>query len=302
MDATLKRGIEAYKQYFTAALPFLTILLFLLEWMKDKNDSENGYTERQKIESDLKICFLLMTFFYTIALCASYLPQFQSKICVFVGSFLIWAGLFSCIVFCEIEEFFKCQFHGSHKFIPFFVVFWLPQAAISGYYYYSTGGLMSDNDRKIQWFLRFCIEMMLTTSFTMYWISSVYGFVLYGEDLEENEQEVVVESESDSSDEEETESSYYELKCGICLRDYSSNLKRRMPRMMKCGHTVCYGCAKRLENIEDAIWITCPFCQKETLDDSKDLPKNYIIIGLLEEMKLSERRKKEVSTQTNDSF
>uniref|UniRef100_A0A1I7U7Q9 RING-type domain-containing protein n=1 Tax=Caenorhabditis tropicalis TaxID=1561998 RepID=A0A1I7U7Q9_9PELO len=126
---------------------------------------------------------------------------------------------------------------------------------------------------------------MLALVGTMYWIISEYGLVLDREPKAELI-EVKVVSGFESLDEEE--SRYEELKCGICLRSYSSNWEELMPRMLRCGHTVCYGCAIQLGRNT----IYCPFCRRCTPETSRNLPKNYTLIGLLEEIKRLESKKK----------
>uniref|UniRef100_A0A1I7T2N2 RING-type domain-containing protein n=1 Tax=Caenorhabditis tropicalis TaxID=1561998 RepID=A0A1I7T2N2_9PELO len=182
------------------------------------------------------------------------------------------------------------QFQGIDEFIPCFFVILLSQTAFALFYYFSDSGQVSDRDRKVQLFVRFYIGLMLSSALSMYWIISKYGIVFVNEHQAELKEEV--ESESELSDGEESEPEYDDLKCGICLRGYSSNLKKRVPRMMRCGHTVCYGCAKRLREYSAII---CPFCQKYTFENNKDLPKNYSMIGLLDQMKLLKRNKGDVS-------
>uniref|UniRef100_A0A1I7V2M8 RING-type domain-containing protein n=1 Tax=Caenorhabditis tropicalis TaxID=1561998 RepID=A0A1I7V2M8_9PELO len=222
----------------------------------------------------------------------SYYMNFKSKNFLYTGVFFTSIGFSTSSLFC-FDQSFKNRFPGSHLFLPFFVITSLPPTVIAGFDYYSNAGLIDDYDRKFGLYLRFYIGLMLTSAITMYWIVSKYGVVLNNviqveqrvEQREKEEEKVLLES--DSSDEEDPEPSYNGLECGICSRGYSSNLKKRVPRMLRCGHTVCYGCAKRHRGHSA---IRCPFCQIYTFEDSKNLPKNYTVIGLLEEMKVSGRR------------
>uniref|UniRef100_A0A1I7T2N4 RING-type domain-containing protein n=1 Tax=Caenorhabditis tropicalis TaxID=1561998 RepID=A0A1I7T2N4_9PELO len=269
-----------------------------MRWMMSKYASRNGFTQRQKIALDLKVGYTLMTIFFSIPLCASYFTYFQSGVYLFVGMFFPFCGMCSYAA-CQNDSF-KCDLPGILEIILRFGVIWSPQTAFAVFYYYSTDGLMSESDRGTELFLRIFNGLLLTAVIAMYWIISKCGFVSLSEieaEYRRRKEEGKRESESDSSDEEESEPNYDDLKCRVCLRGYSSNSEKRMPRMMECGHTVCYGCAKKLQ---ESSAIRCPFCNEYTFDDSKDLPKNYAIIGLLEQMKLSER--KEVSTQTIDCF
>uniref|UniRef100_A0A1I7T2N3 RING-type domain-containing protein n=1 Tax=Caenorhabditis tropicalis TaxID=1561998 RepID=A0A1I7T2N3_9PELO len=113
---------------------------------------------------------------------------------------------------------------------------------------------MSDNDRKVQLFLRIYIGSILTAALAMYRISSKYGFGLESDiqaELRAKEEKEEAMSESDSSDEEESGPSYTELKCGVCLRRYSSNSEKRIPRLMKCGHTEMKLSERKKEDVSE---------------------------------------------------
>uniref|UniRef100_A0A1I7T2N6 RING-type domain-containing protein n=1 Tax=Caenorhabditis tropicalis TaxID=1561998 RepID=A0A1I7T2N6_9PELO len=148
--------------------------------------------------------------------------------------------------------------------------------------------------------------MTFTPTATIYLFIQEKGFrILNNEEIYEFDRIRVVERppqdlsdsesldlEMDSSasespdDEEELNFSYKDLKCSVCLEQYSSTRKKRIPRILKsCGHTTCYGCAKKLETAMEMI--SCPLCGKYTFESAKDLPKNYLAIGLMDEIKLS---------------
>ncbi|EGT58396.1 hypothetical protein CAEBREN_09977 [Caenorhabditis brenneri] len=106
---------------------------------------------------------------------------------------------------------------------------------------------------------------------------------------------VVESSESEESDGEGGDQrSYNDLKCNVCLLKYSATSKNRSPRILaNCGHTVCFGCIKNITASQKVV--RCPFCKKRTNmphGTVKKLPKNYAIIGLIEEMN---KEKNEIS-------
>ncbi|CAL2036327.1 unnamed protein product [Caenorhabditis brenneri] len=56
------------------------------------------------------------------------------------------------------------------------------------------------------------------------------------------------------------------VQCGACSTHYSNKLFSTIPRVLKCGHTVCQGCARKNHKEKDdnpKIWLVkCPLCQK----------------------------------------
>uniref|UniRef100_A0A1I7U7Q8 RING-type domain-containing protein n=1 Tax=Caenorhabditis tropicalis TaxID=1561998 RepID=A0A1I7U7Q8_9PELO len=286
-DSSLEKETGDNIKYVFGCFGLETLLLEAVSLMKKAYMSKNGYTERQKNESNLKLSSLLIIVFYSIPLCISYFIQFETKALLYGGFCFIWFGMLTCRPIFTIKQFSKCHFNGKHEYILCFVIIGLPLTAIAGYSYYSTVGL-SEYDRNLQFLLRLGYGLFLASEFAIYWIVSKYGIAL-DNGVQAVLKEEEVEPESDPSDEEESESNYEDLKCGICFKGYSSNSAKRVPRMMECGHTVCFGCAKKLRKNSA---IRCPLCQKYTFKESKDLPKNYTLIGFLDAMKQSEERKK----------
>ncbi|CAL2043084.1 unnamed protein product [Caenorhabditis brenneri] len=121
--------------------------------------------------------------------------------------------------------------------------------------------------------------------------------------IEDTTREVYYEpnknEEEESSDEEESEESEKipdevtissdELKCKVCLLHFSDRIKKRSPRILiKCGHTLCHNCCKTLMKETGDVYILCPFCRTENYNFYfKKLPKNYIVIGMLQAIRNS---------------
>ncbi|KAF1750455.1 hypothetical protein GCK72_017005 [Caenorhabditis remanei] len=99
----------------------------------------------------------------------------------------------------------------------------------------------------------------------------------------------------DSSDDEKLEDNncferedsvlrYHDLKCSVCKLFYHESIKKRIPKMLSCGHTVCSGCAKMLYKL-DYVYIQCPVCREVIDIDYIELKKNYALLGIIQEMK-----------------
>ncbi|CAL2043951.1 unnamed protein product [Caenorhabditis brenneri] len=69
--------------------------------------------------------------------------------------------------------------------------------------------------------------------------------------------------------------------CEVCLRPYSPELKMS-PRVLDCGHTLCFTCVERLINKEGTI--KCPFDQTPTelqgVDIERGLPRNFAVLNM----------------------
>ncbi|EFO98933.1 hypothetical protein CRE_19694 [Caenorhabditis remanei] len=85
---------------------------------------------------------------------------------------------------------------------------------------------------------------------------------------------------------------YHDLKCTVCQLFYHESIKKRIPKMLSCGHTVCSGCAKMLYKIDFNVCISCPICREETDIDynSNELKKNYALLGIIEEIKQDKKK------------
>ncbi|CAL2027688.1 unnamed protein product [Caenorhabditis brenneri] len=94
------------------------------------------------------------------------------------------------------------------------------------------------------------------------------------------------ESSEDSDDDGEEIDSLKTLECNICVKRFKGSSKRRTPRILtNCGHSLCHKCLETLSGSKG--FVICPTCMKKTVvpvGGVKMLPKNYIALGLLEEI------------------
>ncbi|CAL2043077.1 unnamed protein product [Caenorhabditis brenneri] len=112
-----------------------------------------------------------------------------------------------------------------------------------------------------------------------------------GGEESKNENDAELSEKSDSSEDEADSVGLTEAECKVCYQQFSTKLKKRIPRMLKeCGHSLCGGCANNLLSL-NKLSINCPFCQKTTFVDgsANKLPKNFTVIGMLEELKKSSK-------------
>ncbi|EFO98913.1 hypothetical protein CRE_19662 [Caenorhabditis remanei] len=142
-----------------------------------------------------------------------------------------------------------------------------------------------------------CLQIMHTALHIIilsdYWIVCVLEW--NREQDEDIDLDTTVDTEIiDSSDDEQLEDNecfdqekndlrYHDLKCGVCKLFYHESIKKRIPKMLSCGHTVCSGCAKMLHKV-DYFCIQCPICREKTDIDYIQLKKNYALLGIIQEM------------------
>ncbi|CCD69626.1 RING-type domain-containing protein [Caenorhabditis elegans] len=73
------------------------------------------------------------------------------------------------------------------------------------------------------------------------------------------------------------------IECEICNEDFSSATDENIPRILRCGHTICHGCAEKL--LQNSM-ILCPFCREATnVSTVKDLQKNFALLQAVEHAK-----------------
>ena len=83
------------------------------------------------------------------------------------------------------------------------------------------------------------------------------------------------------------------LSCQICMQMYNND--DNVPVILRCGHTVCRACAKRMHNGVlgggSVVERKCPF-DKTNIDFANPdfLSKNYSILDLLESVKSKKLR------------
>jgi hypothetical protein len=69
--------------------------------------------------------------------------------------------------------------------------------------------------------------------------------------------------------------------CMICYESYQITGPHE-PRVMSCGHTLCYDCLKSLYS--SALMRCCPFCKSDLqLTHPNHFPKNFSLIQILQE-------------------
>lgn len=68
------------------------------------------------------------------------------------------------------------------------------------------------------------------------------------------------------------------LCCKICYEPYSE-IGEREPKVLKCGHSVCFQCLNHIHKKTNGI--LCPFCKYFSQVRPHTLPKNYDIVLML---------------------
>lgn len=71
------------------------------------------------------------------------------------------------------------------------------------------------------------------------------------------------------------------IECKICMSPFNDGC--RVPKMLACGHTVCQSCSKKLARNNMESNLTCPFCQEVTQLKDGRLPKNFILMDVIDE-------------------
>ena len=66
-------------------------------------------------------------------------------------------------------------------------------------------------------------------------------------------------------------------RCGICSEPYSSLSENRYPKVLVCGHTVCFECLRGIFNFERK----CPFCREVITGSLGDISTNFALLELL---------------------
>lgn len=82
-------------------------------------------------------------------------------------------------------------------------------------------------------------------------------------------------------------------KCGICKDQYSNETGNRVPKTLKCSHSLCSACA---EKMVESFVIECPFCREKSdvpNNDVDTLQKNFGLLEVIETMNYSMGKKQE---------
>jgi hypothetical protein len=70
------------------------------------------------------------------------------------------------------------------------------------------------------------------------------------------------------------------LECLVCSEEFNSTIEGHQPRLLKCAHSFCYGCMKKLHKNGK---IECPVCREVTTEvDPSKLKLNYQFQSALE--------------------
>ncbi|EGT57254.1 hypothetical protein CAEBREN_12231 [Caenorhabditis brenneri] len=102
-----------------------------------------------------------------------------------------------------------------------------------------------------------------------------------------------LEGKQEEETEEKTTSSL--LECGVCCHDFDD--KDHVPKMLSCGHTFCWQCILKIEREHNSMNMfgrpayACPFDRSEIHLPACMLPKNRLVLDLIEEKKQEELRK-----------
>ena len=83
------------------------------------------------------------------------------------------------------------------------------------------------------------------------------------------------------------------ISCRICCEGYSNSVAERIPKVIPCGHAMCFGCLKHL--FKNWSQPTCPFCKEDIPGPLKKIKTNF---GLLDV--ITSPSKIETSTTKNE--
>lgn len=81
--------------------------------------------------------------------------------------------------------------------------------------------------------------------------------------------------------------------CTVCLDRF--NGEAQLPTVLLCGHTLCRQCVSNLYERSWNLQITCPICRQVTRSAPADLPVNFSILALLENVQRDTEPKKHVA-------
>ena len=75
-------------------------------------------------------------------------------------------------------------------------------------------------------------------------------------------------------------------KCKLCLNEFNTE---RIPKVLKCGDSICLNCVKKSNNnhkTENIDEILCPLCKKPHKENIDSIPLNKLIMKLIKEDEL----------------
>merc|ERR1712179_659377 len=86
------------------------------------------------------------------------------------------------------------------------------------------------------------------------------------------------------------------LHCNICFSKYEETLAR--PCVLPCGHTYCHHCIDA--TISNSA-LPCPECpQTHNIVSASQLPLNYVLMGLIEQLNLGKDIDNETSQESSE--
>lgn len=69
----------------------------------------------------------------------------------------------------------------------------------------------------------------------------------------------------------------------VCITCYDRfDLLDRTPLILDCGHTICGACCGKMSEEQTEEFLLCPVCRQECYTPVDQLPKNYLVLSLIE--------------------
>ena len=75
-----------------------------------------------------------------------------------------------------------------------------------------------------------------------------------------------------------------QFECSVCIEELNIHCEEKQPRLLKCGHSFCFGCMRDMSKKNDNAEICCPICLEITKLDTEgvdSLRKNFALMELL---------------------
>ena len=72
----------------------------------------------------------------------------------------------------------------------------------------------------------------------------------------------------------------FAVECGVCFEDYSSVEAVRVPRVLTCGHSLCFSCLSAL--FRSGNGVRCPFCKKSVGGNLANINTNFALLEVID--------------------
>ena len=72
----------------------------------------------------------------------------------------------------------------------------------------------------------------------------------------------------------------FAVECGVCFEDYSSVEAARVPRVLTCGHSLCFSCLSAL--FRSGNGVRCPFCKKSVGGNLANINTNFALLEVID--------------------